>query len=104
MPTLGQDQERFSIMLGQLLTFAAAKSIPVRCLELFRPPEVYGKWGESKGNCHPRSLHKLKLAIDLRVPNDSLHEVLHDYWDSIGGSERILNDMNHYSLSREGMR
>jgi hypothetical protein len=30
--------------------------------------------------------------------------MLHDYWDSIGGSKRIDKDMNHFSLEYQGRR
>jgi hypothetical protein len=32
------------------------------------------------------------------------HIELHDYWDFMGGSPRIGNDANHYSLEWNGVR
>ena len=61
---------------------------------------------------HKTSLHKQGLAVDLNLysPNGDYltdpkhHDVLHDYWDMLGGAERIENDRNHYSLAHDGMR
>lgn len=59
---------------------------------------------------HKRSLHLYRLAQDLNVFKDDVyltdgtgHDVLHDYWDSIGGAKRIKKDMNHYSFEHQGM-
>lgn len=60
---------------------------------------------------HPRSLHKMGLALDLHLYLDGEyvttagpHSDLHDLWDLLGGSERIAGDMNHYSVAHGGMR
>jgi len=58
------------------------------------------------------SVHKSGLGLDLNLYNktgqyltaDIHHIALHDFWDSIGGAERIKRDMNHYSLSYQGVR
>ena len=78
----------------------------------------YGVAGDYLKRCndcpigHPESLHGLGLAIDLNLydaDNEYLtdpkhHDTLHDYWDMLGGSQRIKQDMNHYSLEHNGMR
>lgn len=60
---------------------------------------------------HERSLHKIGLAEDMNLYIDGVyitdgtgHDELHDYWDLLGGAERIANDMNHYSFAHGGMR
>jgi len=57
------------------------------------------------------SNHYIRLAIDLNLFKNSVflysgqeHEQFHDYWDSIGGAERIAEDMNHYSIEHQGRR
>ena len=62
---------------------------------------------------HTKSLHLSRLAQDLNVFKDEMylkddeaakaHNKLHDYWDLIGGAERILRDLNHYSRAHGGM-
>ena len=63
---------------------------------------------------HPNSTHKAGLAVDIilygpggQYPHpseDSVHSDLHDFWDFIGGAERIPGDLNHYSLEWQGVR
>jgi len=60
---------------------------------------------------HPKSTHGVGLALDLNlfhfgqfITDASGHTQLHDFWDFLGGAERITSDMNHYSLEWEGVR
>ena len=59
---------------------------------------------------HKTSLHTQRLAQDYNLFKDgkylsdgSGHDVLHDFWDSIGGAPRIVKDLNHYSKADGGM-
>lgn len=101
--TLGDKRRRFTHCLALLilhteeLGYEAAVDYLKRCQEC----EVG----------HERSLHKLGLAVDLNlykdehyVTDDTGHKEAHDYWDTLGGAERIDNDMNHYSFAHQGMR
>jgi len=96
-------QTKFSHMLALLILHAEALGYEVTMGDVYRDNRVpYG---------HPKSLHKSRLAVDINLFRDgewltdgSGHDVLHDYWDSIGGAERISDDMNHYSLAHGGMR
>lgn len=72
------------------------------------------RWAGFKGYGHKLSGHKLKLAIDLNITEDGVylrgdaakeaHSAIHDFWDALGGAERIPHDLNHYSLEHQGMR
>lgn len=60
---------------------------------------------------HPRSAHKSRLAADLNLFIDGEyirdgrgHDVLHEIWSKMGGSDPIKNDPNHYSLKHKGVR
>jgi hypothetical protein len=109
MESLGAKQERFANLLPDLLV-EAQKLNPARLGDLFRDPRVHGEMGVKKGYGHPNSCHKLKLAIDInfvvngQVGGGDLHMKLHDYWDSVGGSGRIMHDLNHYSLEHNGYK
>ena len=55
------------------------------------------------------SVHKLGLAEDMNlyidgdyIEDGTGHDVLHDFWDMLGGAPRILIDMNHYSFEWQG--
>lgn len=61
------------------------------------------------------SCHKSGLAADLifylktnkgmeYTTSDDLHSMAHDYWDELGGAERIQNDLGHYSFEHNGVR
>lgn len=102
--SLREKQEEFSLALAELILFAASKQIYVSIGDVYRDPRVHGKLGEAKGYGHKNSCHKIKLAADLNLLNEKDHEVLHDFWDAHGGSERIPGDMNHYSFEWQGMR
>lgn len=108
--TLGQKQNRFASLLPGLITHAISLSIDVRLGDLFRDPRVHGEMGVKMGYGAPNSCHKLKLAIDInfvvngKLGGDDLHEKLHDYWETVGGSKRIKEDINHYSLEHNGYR
>jgi hypothetical protein len=61
---------------------------------------------------HTNSVHKSGLAADIHLydaegrylASGEEHKKFHNYWDSLGGAKRIDNDLNHYSLSHNGVR
>ena len=97
--TLRERQTRF-VRLVQLL---------VRYADLCGYELTYGDAyrDERCGYGHPRSLHRQRLAVDFNLFEGGVyltgddareaHGRLHDFWDSLGGSERINSDLNHYS-------
>jgi len=97
-------QEQFAVMISRLILWAHENGIAVSMGDAFRDPRLHGKIGEAKGYGHRNSCHKLKLAQDLNAVNAVDHVIMHDKWDLMGGAERILADMNHYSIEWQGMR
>ncbi len=99
--SLGQKQRKFAEMVGQLLTW------------IYQQPGLAVTLGDAmatEGHM-ANSLHYSRLAIDLNLFVDNVYQTtgdahgkLHDFWDSIGGSPRIANDLNHYSFSHDGRR
>jgi hypothetical protein len=112
--SLGLLQESFSRKLPKLYTFLHENGYEIRTGEAFRDPRVHGHWGEKMSYASKHSVHKLKIAIDLFLTKDGVflvgaearkaHTLGHDFWDSIGGGERIEHDLNHYSLEYQGFR
>lgn len=102
--TLGQTQEKFSVMVQHLLAQAHTLGYNVRIGHVMRCP------GCKTGKIN--SLHKMKLAIDINLFRDGRyldktedHAELGQFWESIGGSwGGRWNDGNHYSLSYGGMK
>ena len=101
---IGRRQEEFAVAFGRLLLFASQAGIPVRVKDAYRDERAHGKWGEKKGYGAAFSLHKLSLAVDLYTSTASNYDILHDYWDSVGGAKRIEGDGNHFSFSWQGYR
>ena len=96
-------QNKFAGMVALLILYAQSLGYQITFGDAFRDPRVsYG---------HPKSTHRVRLAVDLNLFKDDVylasdedHAPLHDFWDSIGGSERIKRDANHYSLEHQGVR
>jgi len=104
--TLGQKQRKFTLMVAKLIEFAYEEGY-----ELTFSRAYASEAANRADGGHERSLHRKRLAIDLNlfidgkyITDGTGHDELHDYWDFLGGSERIPNDMNHYSLEHGGMR
>jgi hypothetical protein len=96
--TLGQERERFTLMLGKLIVWANDQG--------YRPRigAVLEQSGHKEG-----SNHYIGLAADIPVfkPGETTqdmdaHKRMHDCWDTLGGAPRIDHDMNHYSLKYQG--
>lgn len=94
-------QSRFVKMVALLIGYADLRGYQLTFGDCYRDGRC--KYG------HPKSLHRKRLAVDLNVFRDGIylqgesarkaHEVLHDFWDAIGGNPRITSDLNHYSYS-----
>ena len=101
-------------LLPRLIDKAHELGYEIRGGDLFRDPRAFGDMGEKGVYGHRNSAHKLKLAIDLNITKDGVylngnaatqaHNEIHDFWDTLGGAERIAHDLNHYSLERGGFR
>ena len=101
--SIGDKRRQFSQMVALLIQYA--HFLGYECAI------DYVKRCDDCGVGHPRSLHKLGLAMDLHLyldgeylTNGSPHADLHDFWDMLGGARRITNDMNHYSIEHGGVR
>ena len=112
--TLGQKQELFAYLLPRLLDHINERGYQARLGDVFRDPRVHGQFGHKAENSYSkaRSVHKLKLAIDINLFRDGKfltatedHREFGEYWESLhplcrwGGT---WNDGNHYSLFHDG--
>jgi len=101
--SLVDKQDKFSAMISLLVEYMRFRGFQVTYGDAYRDDRVtYG---------HPRSTHRSRLAVDLNLFKDGkyladgdAHEHFHDFWDLIGGAERISGDKNHYSLELNGVR
>lgn len=110
--TLKEKQFKFARMVQKLLEKAFSLGYDVTIGDAFRSPDVFGLLGEKKGYGHPKSAHKIRLAVDLNLYKDgkyltetSDHLELGLFWESIGGTwGGRFSDGNHYSLEHEGVK
>ena len=104
--TLGEKQRKFTLMLGRLYIYAYSIGYE---LSLGRG-RVSLEANEADGGVD-ESTHLYGVGQDLNIYKDGMyltdgtgHHELHDYWDAMGGAERIDRDLNHYSLEHNGIR
>jgi hypothetical protein len=110
MSELLTKQQKFARAVASLIIHAEHLGTPVTFGDAYRDPRAHGAMGVKGGYGSANSCHKLRLAVDLNiVQNGKLaptkaYAKLHDYWDDLGGSKRIENDMNHFSFEHNGYR
>lgn len=109
---LREKQSKFARMVADLIIKAEAMGYEVTLGDAYRDPRLHGAVGEKKGYGHPKSCHKIRLAIDLNLfkngkflEGSDAHKSLGEWWESQGGTwGGRFNDGNHYSLEHEGMK
>ena len=104
--TLGQKQRKFTLMLATLIAYLYEQGY-----ELSLGRGRVSKAANKADGGHTKSLHLDGLAQDFNIYKNGKwlkdgtgHDLGHDYWDSIGGAERIKGDLNHYSYPHGGMK
>lgn len=110
--TLREKQTKFAKMVARLIDKAFELGYEITLGDCYRDPRVFGSPGESRGYGHPRSCHKLRLAIDVNLFKDGVflndtksHKELGEWWESIGGTwGGRFEDGNHYSLEHNGQK
>jgi hypothetical protein len=104
--TLFEKQICFSMMLKELLEFADKQGYQITLGDAYRDPRAIFPYS------HGKSLHKVRLAIDLNVfRNNKLmtdgndFRDLGEFWENIGGTwGGRFKDGNHFSIEHEGMK
>lgn len=112
---LGDAQRLFASRVPRLIDKIYEEGYECTIGDVFRDPRVHGKFGEKVGYAHPKSVHKLKLAIDLNLFKDGeylssteAHRPFGEFWVSLDpenhrwGGE--FDDGNHYSFTYWGVK
>lgn len=107
-------QHRFAKLVPRLIDKAHELGFEVTLGDAYRDPRLHGVMGEKKGYGHPRSAHKVKLALDLNLflkgeylDTTEAHQLLGEWWEKQDPAARWggrFGDGNHYSLEHEGVR
>ena len=115
MLSLAERQRLLVRLLPRLIDFAYANGYELSLGDAYRDPRTHGAMGIAKGYGHPKSNHKIRLALDLNLFKDgkflqgtSDHQPLGEFWEGLhplcrwGGR---FADGNHYSVeSPEGIK
>lgn len=112
--TLRQKQSRFARSVGRLIEQAYRLGYEVTLGDAYRDPRVHGDIGVRKSYSHPRSAHKVRLAIDLNLfrggqylEGSDAHRPLGEWWEKQHKDARWggrFDDGNHYSLEYNGIK
>lgn len=107
---LVERQQAFAQAAARLIQKAESLGFDVTLGDAYRDPLVHGEFGHKQGYGRARSVHKMRLAIDLNLFRDGeyladteSHRQLGEWWESEyshhdarwGGRFR---DGNHYSF------
>ena len=110
--TLLEHQFKFSRMVCELLMKVQELGFNATLGDAFRDQRLHGPLGTKLGYGHPKSCHKIRLAIDVNLFRGNVYltdtkdyETLGIWWESVGGTwGGRFQDGNHFSLSYNGMK
>jgi hypothetical protein len=113
-------QHEFARLVPRLIDKAHELGLAVAIGDAYRDPRVHGEMGVRKSYSHPRSAHKVKLAIDLNLFTDTdadgdldyiatteRHRPLGEWWERQHPDARWggrFGDGNHYSFEYGGVK
>jgi len=113
---LGQTQRVFTRCVAELILHAYELGYEVSLGDAYRDPRVHGDWGVRGSYSAARSVHKLRLAVDLNLFRDGEyltatadHRPLGEWWEKKGEEVGLplrwggrFSDGNHYSCEMWG--
>jgi hypothetical protein len=112
--SLRKKQSEFARLVGKLILKAYDLGYEVTLGDAYRDPRVHGAMGVRKSYSHPKSAHKIRLAIDLNLfkngeflETSEDHRPLGEWWEKQHPMARWggrFDDGNHYSLEHEGVK
>ena len=112
--SLRKKQTEFARLVPRLIDKAFELGFEVTLGDAYRDPRVHGEMGVRKSYSHPRSAHKVRLAVDLNLFKDGeflegseAHRPLGEWWEQQSPDARWggrFDDGNHYSLENAGVK
>lgn len=112
--SLRKKQSEFAKLVGKLILKAYDLGFEVTLGDAYRDPRVHGAMGVRKSYSHPKSAHKIRLAIDLNLfkngeflETSDDHRPLGEWWEKQHPMARWggrFDDGNHYSFEHEGVK
>lgn len=114
--SLSSTQQEFSLCIAKLIIHANVMLVGFTFGDAYRDPRVHGKFDEKKSYSAGRSVHKIRLAVDLNLfvdgkyitdGNHEAYKELGEYWKSLHKLARWggdFNDANHFSFEYWGCK
>lgn len=112
--TLSRLQRDFARFVPRLIDRAHELGFECTLGDAYRDPRLHGKVGERVGYGHPKSAHKVRLAVDLNLFREGKyltstedHRILGEWWKAQHPLARWggdFEDGNHYSFEWEGVK
>jgi len=107
-------QSEYARLIPRLIDKAYEMGYEVTLGDAYRDPRVHGALGVRKSYSHPKSAHKVRLAIDLNLFKDGEfcqltddHRQLGEWWEQQHPLARWggrFDDGNHYSFEYDGVK
>jgi hypothetical protein len=103
---LGDEQRKFTLMLGRLIVYAYNIGYELTLGEGYDDDGI----GHMKGSTHyvrlgqDLNLFLNKVWLDKGPEMEKGFNLLHDKWELMGGAKRIAGDLNHFSFEYLGKR
>lgn len=112
--SLSKKQQRFTYCISQLIAHAYSKGYGLTLGDAYRDPRLHGDFGTKSSYSAAKSVHKIRLAIDMNLfidgvwIADSDHKAwldIGEYWETLDHSARWggwFHDANHFSFEHWG--
>lgn len=107
-------QTEYARLIPRLIDKAFELGYEVTLGDAYRDPRVHGALGVRKSYSHPKSAHKVRLALDLNLFKDGEfkeltddHRQLGEWWEQQHSLARWggrFDDGNHYSFEWDGVK
>ena len=113
---LSTKQQRFTECVGVLIALAYQRGYSFTFGDAYRDPRVHGAYGVKESYAASKSVHKLRLAVDLNLfvdgeyisdGNHPAYIELGELWESLDDMARWggkFKDSNHFSFEHEGYK
>lgn len=114
--SLGQRQKALTLCIAQLIAYAYSKGYELTFGDAMRDPRLHGEFGVKAGYGAAKSVHKVRLAVDLNLfvegkyissGEHPAYKELGSYWESLHPLARWggrFNDANHFSFEYMGCK
>ncbi len=113
---LSVKQQQFTKCVGMLIAYAYHKGFALTFGDAFRDSRAFGEFGDKKLYAAAKSVHKVRLAVDLNLfvngeyiidgENEAYIE-LGEFWENLHDDARWggrFDDANHFSFEHWGVK